>query len=285
MTTVAGSGAKKQPPPPASGKLDEAITAQQDLLAEFDKIAEELDKVLTNLEGSTLVKWLKAAARQQYVIAGKINDQVGGTFGLRGESGGAEKLVLDEVSKQKTKSSQDLSNIMDDMQAYFERRHMQRFKTVLDEMREQDTVGSLRQLSDDVNVETGLSMAQAEFWSDTMERWADDLVDPACAGKCPGCKSKSSLPPSFVLEAMHILEAEVNLREETRVAEQARPALAKAEFTKRAEQLSLTQPDSARVGRARRQTECTHHRLARWRGRVRQGDRSAEQGRARGKHE
>ncbi len=45
------------------------------------------------------------------------------------------------------------------MQAYFERRHMQRFKTVLDEMREQDAVGSLRQLSDDVNVETGLSMA------------------------------------------------------------------------------------------------------------------------------
>ena len=55
----------------------------------------------------------------------------------------------------------------------------------------------------------------------------------------------ANLPPSFVLEAMHILEAEVNLREETRVAEQARPALAKAEFTKRAEQLSLTQPDSA----------------------------------------
>ncbi len=245
VTTVAGSGGKKQPPAPASEKLDEAVVAQQDLLAEFDKIAEELNKVLANLEGSTLVKRLKAASRQQYVIAGKINDQVGGTFGLRGKSGGAAKLVLDDVSTQETKSSLDLSNIMDDMQAYFERRRMQRFKTVLDEMREQDAVGSLRQLSDDVKVETGLSMAQAEFWSDTMDRWADDLVDPACAGKCPGCKSKSSLPPSIVLEAMHILEAEVNLREETRVAEQSRPALAKAEFTKRAEQLSLTQHELA----------------------------------------
>ena len=245
VTTIAGSGAKKSPPAPASEKLDEAVTAQQDLLAEFDKIAEELNKVLANLEGSTLVKRLKAASRQQYVIAGKINDQVGGTFGLRGKSGGAAKLVLDEVSKLETKSSLDLSNIMDDMQAYFERRRMQRFKTVLDEMREQDAVGSLRQLSDDVKIETGLSMAQAEFWSDTMDRWADDLVDPACAGKCPGCKSKSSLPPSIVLEAMHILEAEVNLREETRVAEQAKPALAKAEFTKRAGQLSLTQHELA----------------------------------------
>ena len=241
VTTIAGGGSKKQPPAPASEKLDEAITAQQDLLAEFDKIAEELNKVLANLEGSTLVKRLKAASRQQYVIAGKINDQVGGTFGLRGKSGGAAKVVLDELAKQETKSSLDLSNIMDDMQAYFERRRFQRFKTVLDEMREQDAVGSLRQLSDDVRIETGLSMAQAEFWSDTMDRWADDLVDPASCGKCPGCKSKSSLPPSIVLEAMHILEAEVNLREETRVAEQARPALSKEEFVKRSGKLSQTQ--------------------------------------------
>ena len=33
-------------------------------------------------------------------------------------------------------------------------------------------------------------------------------MDPACCGKCPGCKSKASLPPSIVLEAMQILEAE-----------------------------------------------------------------------------
>ncbi len=242
VTTIAGSGnSKKQPPAPASEKLDEAIVAQQDLLAEFDKIADELNKVLANLEGSTLVKRLKAASRQQYVIAGKIGDQVGGTFGLRNKSGGAAKLMLEELSKLETKSSLDLSHIMDDMQAYFERRRFQRFKTVLDEMREQDAVGSLRQLSDDVRVETGLSIAQAEFWSDTMDRWADDLVDPASCGKCPGCKSKASLPPSIVLEALHILEAEVNLREETRVAEQARPALAKDEFVKRAGKLSQTQ--------------------------------------------
>ena len=243
VTTIASPGKKppSAPAPPAAGTLDEAVAAQQDLLAEFDKIAEELNKVLANLEGSTLVKRLKAASRQQYVIAGKINDQIGGTFGQRGKAGGAAKPVLEEVSKLETKSSLDLSNIMDDMQAYFERRRFQRFKTVLDEMREQDAIGSLRQLSDDVRVETGLSMAQAEFWSDTMDRWADDLVDPASCGKCPGGKSKASLPPSIVLEAMHILEAEVNLREETRVAEQARPALKKDEYVKRSGKLSETQ--------------------------------------------
>ena len=44
-----------------------------------------------------------------------------------------------------------------------------------------------------------------------------------------------------MLEVLKILEAEVNLREETRVAEQARPALAGDEYGKRVGKLSHTQ--------------------------------------------
>jgi len=241
-TTIVSAGDNKpKPPAPAGEKLDEAIKAQQDLLAEFDKISDELNKVLANLEGSTLVKRLKAASRKQYVVAGKIGEQVSGAFGQKSKSAGPLKQVIEDLSKQEIASSQDVSMIMDDMQSYFERRRFQRFKTVLDEMRSQDTIGSLRQLGDDIKEETGLSIAQAEFWSDTMDRWADDLVDPACNGKCPGCKSKASLPPSVVLEAMQILEAEVSLREETRVAEQAKSAISAAEYTDRAKQLATTQ--------------------------------------------
>jgi hypothetical protein len=54
------------------------------------------------------------------------------------------------------------------------------------------------------------------------------------------------LPPSIVLEVLQILEAEVNLREETRVAEQARPALAAEEHQRQAVKLSETQ-DALRV--------------------------------------
>jgi hypothetical protein len=49
------------------------------------------------------------------------------------------------------------------------------------------------------------------------------------------------LPPSIVLEVLQILEAEVNLREDTRVAEQARPAVAEEEHAKQARGLSKTQ--------------------------------------------
>jgi hypothetical protein len=116
-----------------------------------------------------------------------------------------------------------------------------KFKTVFDEMRQVDVVGSLRQLGKDLREENGLSIAQAEFWSDTLDRWAEDLVDPACCGACPGCKSKGSLPPSVVLEVLQILEGEVNLREETRVAEQARPAVKEGEHKAQGAKLAKTQ--------------------------------------------
>ncbi|HEV3025135.1 MAG TPA: hypothetical protein VGX76_21840, partial [Pirellulales bacterium] len=49
------------------------------------------------------------------------------------------------------------------------------------------------------------------------------------------------MPPSVVLEVMQILEAEIALREETRVAEQSRPALAAEKHAAEAEKLAATQ--------------------------------------------
>ena len=51
------------------------------------------------------------------------------------------------------------------------------------------------------------------------------------------------MPPSIVLEVLQILEAEINLREETRVAEQARPALPAEEHKQQASKLSGTQAE------------------------------------------
>ncbi len=182
-TTLGGKNGKGGPPPPASDAVNEAVVQQQDLLAEFEKISEELNKVLANLEGSTLVKRLKAASRSQYKIAGRINDQVTDTFGVSSvPDAAAPAKVLAEMSQQEAKGSQDVSVIMDDMQSYFERRQFLTFKTVLEDMKKQDVIGALRQLGDDLKKENGVSIAQCEYWSDTMDRWAEDLVDPASGG-------------------------------------------------------------------------------------------------------
>ena len=241
-TTLIGGGAKDSPPCPAGEKMEEAVRQQQDLLAEFEKIVNELNNILANLEGSTLVKRLKAASREQYRVAGGIGNLLQDSFGLSAIRIGAEQReVYTELSMVEAKSSHNVSLIMDDMQAYYERRRFLKFQTVLEEMKAEDVVAGLRQLADDVPNEPGLSIAQCEYWWDTMDRWAEDLVDAACGGTCRGGGSSASLPPSIVLEVLQILEAEVNLREETRVAEQAKPALAEEDYGRRAGELSDTQ--------------------------------------------
>ncbi len=71
---------------------------------------------------------------------------------------------------------------MDDMQSYYERRRMNQFKSVLDEMRGSEVLTALEDLGDEIPKQQGMSIAQAEFWSDNFDRWADDLVDPASGG-------------------------------------------------------------------------------------------------------
>ncbi|MEM0925823.1 MAG: hypothetical protein AAGJ83_07285, partial [Planctomycetota bacterium] len=83
MTTVMGKPKAGKPSPPANqqDQMEEAVEQQEDLLAEFDRLADELNAVLANLEGSTLVKRLKAASRVQNLIAGKLTGQLESSFG------------------------------------------------------------------------------------------------------------------------------------------------------------------------------------------------------------
>ncbi|WP_437227465.1 hypothetical protein SH661x_000364 [Planctomicrobium sp. SH661] len=240
-TMLAGNGSGKKDPPPASKSVDEAVREQKDLLAEFEKIADELNTVLANLEGSTLVKRLKASARRQHQVAQKLGTTIPASFGVPIRKTDVPAATFKDLSEVEASSSADASDIMDDMAAYFERSRFQRFKVVLDDMRKQDVTAGLRNLSDDLRKENGLSISQAEFWSDTFDRWAEDLVEVTKCGACPGCKSKGSLPPSIVLEVLQILEGEVKLREETRVAEQAKGATTPADHSKESKRLSDSQ--------------------------------------------
>ncbi|MCA9055485.1 MAG: hypothetical protein KDA75_16705, partial [Planctomycetaceae bacterium] len=242
VTQLAGNGkSKPKPNAPAADQVEEAVREQQDLLAEFEKIADELNELLANLEGSTLVKRLKAASRKQQQVSSKLASVVEDAFGASDRQKGEQSQTFQELAEVESKGSQDVSHIMDDMAAYYDRSRYVRFKVVLDNMRDLDVTGGLRMLGDDLRKENGLSIAQAEFWSETLDRWAEDLVEVCKCGQCPGCKSKGSLPPSIVLEVLQILEGEVNLREETRVAEQAKPAVTAEKHDETAAHLVETQ--------------------------------------------
>jgi uncharacterized membrane protein YgcG len=258
-------------PPAAEEALAAAIEAQQKLLEEFAKVAEDLARVMASLEGSTFVKRLKLASREQGEIAGQIAAFTTDVFGGQKppQARGPERVPgrrpgmrvqpqpqpqpqeavvgqpVRDVSAAEARQAEKLSNIMDDLQAYLERRQLPAFRTVLEEMKGLDALGSIRQLSEDVKKEAGMSLAQAEFWSDTFDRLADDLVEaaPPAGGEGSGASGPppASVPPEVVLETMLILEAEMNLREETRVAEQAKDAVQASEHEAGARKLADAQ--------------------------------------------
>jgi hypothetical protein len=241
-TKLAGNGKSDgKAQPQADEKTEQAVKDQGDLLAEFDKIADELNAVLANLEGSTLVKRLKASSRKQQQVAAKLGALAASSFGVSEHEKEHDAVEFGRLAETEVASSQEASYIMDDMAAYFDRSRMTLFGRVLDDMREQDVTAELRLLGDELRKESGLSISQAEYWSDTFDRWAEDLVEVTKCGACPGCKAKGSLPPSIVLEVLQLLEGEVQLREQTRVAEQARPAVSDTQHMMVASRLSDTQ--------------------------------------------
>ncbi len=246
-TTVMGKPQPKKPgeeedATPEENKVEEAVRKQEELLAEFDKVAEELNNLMANLEGSTLVKRLKAASREQLQIADATSSEINEAFGSS-----LKRLKNDQqvrIKQLKTREEGALNNvglIIDDLEAFHERRPLVKFQDVLDDMKKEDVLGGIRLLSNRIVESQGMAIAEAEFWSDTMDRWAEDLVDPACKGECKGSKSKSSLPPSIILEVMKILEEEINLRERTRVAEQAKPIAENEKYLDMVDELATTQ--------------------------------------------
>jgi len=249
-TTIAGQSTpppESEAPPSAAKAIEGALEAQRQLLEEFAKVADALGAVMSRLEGSTFVKRLKLASREQGRIGGRIAGLVDDAFG-RPEP--ARKPSIQEgirdIGKINDLETERLSAVMDDMQGYFDRRLLPAFQTVLEEMKELDVLGSIRQLTGDMDKEAGMSIAQTEFWSDTLDRWADDLVPPPPPPLPPGeggapAPPRASLPPDVVLEAMRILEDEMNLREETRVTQQGKPAVAAEEFGRRATLLAVQQ--------------------------------------------
>jgi len=267
-STVQGGGADYETPPAEekgkeggdedkapsqTPKIEEALARQSDLLAEFAKIADELQRILGNLENSTFVKRLKAASRRQLEIAGDMNLTLT-TFGVDEEQvAESQRERVLKVSEREIAQSENIYNILGDLEAYYDRKQTSALKLVADDMIATEVVDNLKGLgkaiTDNLN---GQSIFEAEFWADNLDRWAEELIGPGSPPSPPSSSESESdpqppgpppqsLPPEIVLEVMKLLEEEIQLREETRGLEQAREALAADAFGQRSMALSTTQ--------------------------------------------
>ena len=228
----------------AQAKLTEAIQEQKDLLAEFAKVADELQEILSSLEASTFVKRLKAASRKQFEIASTLNDTLAGGFGLpRHRIEQQLRVVGEKTSHQQGEQSLNIYQIQSDLDAYFRRKQNLIYKNVLDQMRNMSVVSDVEAISEELLVNlSGRSIAASEFWGDTLDRWAEELVAATESQTSEGGE-KDSLPPHLVLKIMKVLQGEMYLRDETRETQATRPALAPDIYEAKVRPLELTQEE------------------------------------------
>ena len=246
-TSLKGSGRKndeeEEPSAPQTAELVlEAVKEQQELLDEFAKLAEQMSKLLTGFENSTFVKRLKAASRRQIDIAVDLNNLDG--FGLVTDAvdDTSDRAYLAE---KEIAESQVASTLLQDMVAYADRRPSDGFSRVLSEMQDAVVSDQLQGMAEAIKDNfIGDSTIEAEFWADTLDRWAEQLVDPLPEGGPPGeggMVNLPNLPPEIVVEVMRIINREIQLREETRELEQAKEALTADEYRERSIALYDTQ--------------------------------------------
>ncbi len=253
-TTLMGSGRDDQDEdedqnastPQASELVLEAYEEQQELLDAFAKLSDEMKRLLVGFENSTFVKRLKASSRKQIDIAADLNNL--DSFGLadRGTDNRAQRKRLADLESAESKK---VTTIIQDMSAYADRRPSANYLRVLSEMEDASVANQMRDLVRSINRNfVGLSTIEAEYWGDTLDRWAEQLVDPLPEpppGGEGGMMILPNLPPEIVVKVLRIINREIQLREETREVEQAKDALGADKYYERSEALSDSQYDIA----------------------------------------
>lgn len=249
LAAAAGEGAKREPPPaetPVQKTLDRALDEQRKLLEEFARVADELASILASLEASTFVKRLKLASRKQTELADTLADTLAGAFGLpRQRVEQRLRETGETVAKAQEEQSRFVHHILTDLEAYFQRKQDPIYRNVLEQMKDEAVVPGLRAVAGEALVNlNGRSVASAEYWADTLDRWAEELVAAAPPGEDPSQSGDmKSLPPEIVLRVMKVLQEEMQLRDETREMEAARPVFAPDVYASKVRPLSSTQSD------------------------------------------
>ena len=252
VTVLKGSGKEpaedEQPESTTAELMIEAVSEQQELLDAFAKLAGEINKLLMGFENSTFVKRLKAASRQQIDLAVELNDLDG--FGAAANE--PVQPARQSLADREVAAAEVLVTLQEDMSAYAARRPAPNYTRVLQAMQNEDAAGQLREIAATVTKNAvGQSTIDAEFWADTLDRWAEELVDPLGDPPPPaeGLIELPNLTPEIVLEVLRIINREIQLREETRELHQAVGGLEQEVYQKRGLEMSKTQAELASKSR------------------------------------
>jgi len=233
---------QKQHDKKSDSSVDQAVEKQIDLLADFKIVRDDLQKIMDDLDSSTFVKRLKSASRRQLEVATDLNRTLLKGFGISSiRLEDREREWTGRIAVREEEESRSVWLIKSDLEAYYSRCKEDKFRRITEEMAELEIVSKLGMLGHRVRSNfSGDSISRVEFWADTLDRWAEELVSASKCSAGTGANGES-LSPAIVLELMRILEGEIDLRDETRAVETAKPAVEIKEYEALAARLFQTQ--------------------------------------------
>ncbi len=94
-----------------------------------------------------------------------------------------QRATFMRLAAREQVESDVMRKLQSDLLAYYDRVQMAKIKPVLDEMEDADPPRALRGLGQELQeLRAGDVMAEAEYWGETFDRWAEMLVDVASGG-------------------------------------------------------------------------------------------------------
>lgn len=233
---------QQESPDDSPPKIDEVVENQDRLIEEFRKARESMEDLVAEFENTTFVRRLKAASQAQLRIASQLNASMSQLFGVDKEPTAADADFMRRISAAQNGMFEDLCKIGDDLNAFQSRELDEARQQILDEMQSLNMRVKLEEMP--LRLErrlNGDALHRTEFWADTFDRWAEELIPPSGGGGGGGGGGRPSLPPSIILEVMRLIEDETQLRDETRSLHQARNAMESTETEERLAGLTIYQ--------------------------------------------
>ena len=248
VTILKGSGREDEddtlPAAQTAELVLQAVQVQQELLETFAELTGEMNKLLMNFENSTFVKRLKAASRRQIDMAADLNTLDG--FGAEANDLDNQPTRI-KLAGREVAESETVFTILEDMVAYADRRPSDNYSRVLNETENTNAPSQLQNISNAIKENLiGQSTIEAEFWADTLDRWAEQLVDPLPPPPPPGELTLiilPNLPPKIILQVLRIIDGQIQLRDETRELNQAKKVIKSNVYQQRVEGLHQTQQE------------------------------------------
>jgi hypothetical protein len=134
-----------------------------------------------------------------------------------------EPLTLTTPLEQ---SAQNVEKIQRDLEAYQREFPDSAREEVIVDMKQLNTIAKLQEMP--IRLARNLrgdALNRLEFWSDTLDRWAEELAGPGKpgGGGGEGEDTRERLPPALLLDILRIIYDEMDLREESRTLGQLAP--------------------------------------------------------------